>query len=210
MAVKKLFSGFWCAVMILSNFTFAYAAEETALSGTRNYNLVSEDTQDLYADFPMVINSSIGMDMSLSIQFRYLKNILPEDYADITITDLSTNSVIESYHLTSGNDFIAWGDVENEKHFLVTITQSIGNIKNIYTGYIETKFVPADFPVNIKLSSKEYYFNKGEEFSCIAMKKVGVNTGCYPTEDEDCVSTYKTSGVIDLLDNDGLITFYSY
>ena len=42
------------------------------------------------------------------------------------------------------------------------------------------------------------------------MKKVGVNTGCYHAEDEDCVSTYKTSGVIDLLDNDGLITFYSY
>ncbi|UKI37449.1 MAG: hypothetical protein L6V93_04745 [Clostridiales bacterium] len=107
--VVKNFSGFWCAVMILSHFTFAYAAEETALSVARNYNLVSEDTQDLYADFPMVINSSIGMDMSLSIQFRYLKNIFPADYADITITDLSTNAVIESYHLTSDNDFYCMG-----------------------------------------------------------------------------------------------------
>ena len=112
MVVKKLFSGFWCAVMILSHFTFAYAAEETALSVTRNYNLVSEDTQDLYADFPIVISSSIGMDMSLSIQFRYLKNIFPADYANIPITDLSSNSVIESYPLTPDTDFIVLSEVE--------------------------------------------------------------------------------------------------
>lgn len=209
MTIKKLLSGVLCASMLLSSFTFASANEATTSADSWNYNLVSESSKDLYADFPMSINKTIGKDMSLSMQFRYLKNISTNDSVEMTITDLSDNSVVENYKLTDDNNFIIWNDVENNKYFSVSITENINGVENVFNGYINTKFVPADFPVNMTLGTKEYTLNNGEEFSAVAIKKVGVHANCDHDADSECIATCKTSGLLDLLAANELDTFYS-
>lgn len=209
MTIKKLLSGVLCASMLLSSFTFASANEAPTSADSWNYNLVSESSKDLYADFPMIINKSIGKDMSLSMQFQYLKNISADDTVEITITDLSDNSVVENYELTEDNNFIIWNDVENNKYFSISVAENINGVENMFNGYINTKFVPTDFPVNMTLGNKEYALNNGEEFSAVAIKKIGVHANCDHDDDTECVATCKTSGVLDLLAANELDTFYS-
>lgn len=209
MTIKKLLSGVLCASMLLSSFTFVSANEAPTSADSWNYNLVSESSKDLYADFPMIINKSIGKDMSLSMQFQYLKNISANDTVEVTITDLSDNSVVENYELTEDNNFIIWNDVENNKYFSISVAENINGVENMFNGYINTKFVPTDFPVNMTLGNKEYALNNGEEFSAVAIKKIGVHANCDHDDDTECVATCKTSGVLDLLAANELDTFYS-
>ena len=209
MTIKRTLSGIICAAMIFSGVNMAYAEETAAPADSWNYNLVSEATKDLYADFPMIIDKSIGKDMSLSIQMQYLKNITENDSAEISVVDLADNSIVDSKQLSSDNTYIVLDNVENNKYFSVTLNENLNGIETSYTGYINTKFVPADFPVNIKLGNTEYNLNNGEEFYEIAMKKVGVNASCNHDEDEECTDDCLTASVISYISPEELNTFYS-
>lgn len=207
MKVKKFISGILCASILLSSMTAVLATEQTS-TDSWNYSLVTESTKDLYADFPMHITKSIGQEMSLSIQFQYLKNISVNDTVEVTITDLSNNSVIGNYQLTSSNSFIIWGDVANDKNYSVSITENLNGNQETYTGYINTKFTQTDFPVNITLGDKTYNYNQGEEFSTVSYKKVGERATCTHDENEDCTSACSIASVLQTVDENGLNSFY--
>ena len=140
---------------------------------------------------------------------QYLKNITENDSAEISVVDLADNSIVDSKQLSSDNTYIVLDNVENNKYFSVTLNENLNGIETSYTGYINTKFVPADFPVNIKLGNTEYNLNNGEEFDEIAMKKVGVNAACNHDEDEECTDDCLTASVISYISPEELNTFYS-
>ena len=86
MKIKKLFSGFVCATMLLSSFPVAFA-NETVTNGIWNPAYVTDNTQALYEDFPMMIDNTIGRDMSMSMQFQYLKKT--SQFGDVALSELT-------------------------------------------------------------------------------------------------------------------------
>ena len=130
MTIKRTLSGIICAAMIFFGAKIAYAEETAAPADSWNYNLVSEATKDLYADFPMIIDKSIGKDMSLSIQMQYLKNITENDSAEISVVDLADNSIVDSKQLSSDNTYIVLDNVENNKYFPLLLTKILTGLKH--------------------------------------------------------------------------------
>ena len=208
MKIKKLLSVFVCATMLLSGFPVAFA-NETVTNSIWNSAYVTDNTQALYEDFPMMIDNTLGRDMSMSMQFQYLKNISSNDSVSVTITDLADNSIIAEYDLTQNDTYIIWNDVENNKSFSIKIDENINDIQKEYIGIINTKNVKAEFPANLTLGNIEYTQNSGEEFDGVLIKKVGARATCNHNENEECVQACTNASLVDFIESENLDTFYS-
>ena len=202
--IKKLLAGVISASMMFSNMIITKAEETPPGNDHWNYDLVSEDTKDLYADFPLLIDKCMGKDMTMSLDFQYLKNINDGDSVEITVTDLADDSVIKDVDLTSDIGYFDLEDIDNNKNIKVSVSENLGGDINQYDGYINTEFVAVDFPVDITIGETEYNYNNGEDVSQIAVKKVGVQPECNHGEDEECNDNCKTASVLDFYEADEL------
>lgn len=147
--LKKILAGVISASMMFSNMIITKAEETPPGNDHWNYDLVSEDTKDLYAEFPLLIDKCMGKDMTMSLDFQYLKNINDGDSVEITVTDLADNSVIKDVDLTSDIGYFDLEDIDNNKNIKVSVSENLGGDINQYDGYINTEFVAVDFPVDI-------------------------------------------------------------
>lgn len=205
---KRLLSGAVCASMLLSSIGMAYATEATT-EDVWNNKLICEEYEGIYEDFPMTIDKTLGKDMSLSIQMSYLKNIASGDTVSVTIVDISNDKMIMEYDLSSDNVYINLENVENNKSFEIDLYENINGVENTYVGYISTKFVGADFPVDLKLGENSYNYNNGENVDTVLIKKVGAQTACDHLDDNECTDDCKASKLIKSLNPEDMTSFYS-
>lgn len=190
--------------MLVSGFGFAYASETDTDVGEVTTASAYNAVDDVYADFPMAISKTIRKDMGLSIQMKYVKEIASGDVVSVDITDAADGSAVASYELSADDTGFNWDNVENDKTFEVTV-----NDGSEYVGYVTTKFVAADFPVDMMLGNTEYNGNNGETFSHVSMKKVGEHPVCNHEEDEECTDSCKTASLVQRLSADDMMSFYS-
>ncbi len=209
MKIKKIFSGILCASMILSSFTFVNAENTAEMTDYWNYNLVSESTKALYTQFPMTVDKTIGKNMSMSMRFQYLKNISANDAVEVIITDLNNNIQVGQFDLNCNKNSITLNDVENDKNFSIEIYENLGGVNNTYIGYISTKYVKADFPVNMSFNGVSHTLNQGEQISNVAMKKVGADVVCEHEDDADCTDACKSSATLQIIEINEFDSFYS-
>lgn len=201
---KKFISGLIAAMMMLSNMSAIQAEETQSNDNFWNYDLVSEDTKDIYADFPFLIDKCMGKDMTMSLDFQYLKNIENDDSVEVTVTNTNDSSVVKHIDLSSDLTYFELEDIENDKHFCISVSEVLGGHAAQYTGYIDTKLVSVDCPIDITIGDKEYKGNNGEYIAQVAVKKVGVQPVCNHSEDEDCNDNCKMASVLDFYEFDEL------
>lgn len=197
------------AAMGISSFTAVFAENETPkTSSVWNYNLIDQGTEDLYSEFPFSINKLMRQEMKMDLSFLYLKNLEKCDMIEISVTDTDDDSVILSKTLTSEDSSVYLEDVPNNKTYRISVDETIGNDSNQYLGYIETKYVTADFPINITLGSNIIENNSGEELSNLKYKKVGERPVCNHEEDEPCSDECRLSNFIHKISLNDKDTFY--
>lgn len=209
---RKSISVILGAALTVTSSVCAFAQDiETMDVSSDNWDstYVDSTSSKLYEDFPMMINKTIGKDMAMSIEMRYLKNLSEDDNAEVAITDLSDGSVIERYQLTESEKFVIWDDVKNGGQFAVTLTENISGTENEYNGFIKTMYINEDFPVDITLGDRVYNNSKDVEYAYVAMKKVGDEPVCNHAEDEECGENCGTASILTFLNEDELNTFYS-
>ncbi len=209
---RKSISVILGAALTVTSSVCAFAQDiETMDVSSDNWDstYVDSTSSKLYEDFPMMINKTIGKDMAMSIEMRYLKNLSEDDNAEVAITDLSDGSVIERYQLTESEKFVIWDDVKNGGQFAVTLTENISGTENEYNGFIKTMYINEDFPVDITLGDRVYNNSKDVEYAYVAMKKVGDEPVCNHAEDEECGENCGTASTLTFLNEDELNTFYS-
>ena len=209
---RKSISVILGAALTVTSSVCAFAQDiETMDVSSDNWDssLVSGEYTKLYEEFPMKINKSLGAEMSLSMQFMYMKTITDNDSVSVSISDMTDGSEINNYQLTNENKYIVWNDVDNDKAYVVSIVENLNGIETMYDGYINTKYVPADFPVDIKIGNTEYARDNGEGISAIAMKKVGEFIECSHDPDEECTEECAAKNNPKVYKKEQFQTFYS-
>ena len=209
---RKSISVILGAALTVTSSVCAFAQDiETMDVSSYNWDssLVSGEYTKLYEEFPMKINKSLGAEMSLSMQFMYMKTITDNDSVSVSISDMTDGSEINNYQLTNENKYIVWNDVDNDKAYVVSIVENLNGIETMYDGYINTKYVPADFPVNIKIGNMDYARDNGEAISAIAMKKVGEFMECSHDPDEECTEECAAKNNPKVYKKEQFQTFYS-
>lgn len=206
---KKFISLAMAACILGSTVAFAQTESNTESSDSWNTDMIDETTINLYEDFPMQIDKNIGQDMRLDLHFSYLKILSDEDNVQFTMTDLSTDDIVVSEMITAEDTSVVMTDVPNNKQYSLVINENIGGTVSEYIGYITTKHVAANFPVDMTLGNYCISNNSGETFNNVKIKKVGDNPVCNHEEEESCTDSCKLSSYIDTLTGDELNTFYS-
>jgi len=194
--------------MLMSTQSMAFA-QDAAPVDVPGSQLIQEETNNLYSNFPVQINKSIRKDMGMDMSFRYLKGIDENDSVQITIKDLNTNSVCAEETLSPTDKKLSFKNVPNNAVYSVTVNEQIDGVANEYVGYVKTKFVQTDFPVDLKLGDVEYENNSGETHSNVLIKKVGENPECNHEEDEECTEACSIGSVVSEITESELDSFYS-
>ena len=172
---KKFISLAMAACILGSTVAFAQTESNTESSDSWNTDMIDETTINLYEDFPMQIDKNIGQDMRLDLHFSYLKILSDEDNVQFTLTDLSTDDIVVSEMITAEDTSVVMTDVPNNKQYSLVINENIGGTVSEYIGYITTKHVAANFPVDMTLGNYCISNNSGETFNNVKIKKVGDN-----------------------------------
>lgn len=215
MKIKKVLAITLCVLMVLCNGILSIAEsdnQDVAINESCeiwNTNLVDETISDIYSDFPFSLDKVIGKDMDMSITMLYLKNLEESDSVTVTILDDANSQIVQTYEITKDHTSLTWENVENNKTFLISVEENLNGVIREYAGVISTSFVPASFPVDLKLGNKMYYYNNGETFSHVMIKKVGENPVCQHDEDEECDSSCSISHYIQTINPDELSSFYA-
>lgn len=204
--LKKIIS----AGLVLANLTpcvFAETNNEEVSANVWNYNIVEEGTENLYNDFPMIIDKYSKSEMGMELVFTYLKNLTDNDSVTLEITDVSDNSVVAEKTLTNEDHVLFFDSVDNNKQYHVELNENIASKTNQYSGYIETSFMPADFPVNMTLGN--YVIDEYEENSTSIMyKKIGDMPNCTHENEADCEPECKLNSYVHTVSPNELNTFY--
>lgn len=208
--IKSIISCLVATGILISGFSVVGAENTLENESTDVWNslLVDAGTEGLYADFPVRIDKAIRKDMRMDLSFQYLKNLDPEDSVVLTITDMDSNTEITEKTFSSSENIAVFQDVPNEKTYAIEISETIDNVSKDYTGYVETKYVPTDFPVNMTLGSNKIENVDGKTASNVLIKQVGNNPVCTHAEDEPCTDDCSISSVVDVLEPEDLDTFY--
>jgi len=184
-------------------------AEESVVDNW-NYDVVSEELTGLYSDFPVIIDKLLGQDMELTLHFKYLKNITGNDSVGFILRDMADNTVITEQVLKEGESSLLVKNVENNRNLHLVISENLNGYTNTYNGYITTKFVPTDFPVDIKIGDTLLDNNAGEEFVNVLVKKVGEMPVCNHDDESECDESCGVSGIIERYTAEEMATsFYS-
>jgi len=191
MKFKKLICSVLSATMIMSNVTIIMAETTQETDSLWNYRLIEEGSEHLYDDFPFAVNKSMKQNMGMDLHFQYLKNIDADDEVTVRISDISDNSVKVEKELSVDDRVVHYNNIPNEETYLVEISENIDGETNSYTRYIETKFIEADFPVNMTLGNTTIEQNNGEEFDCVMYRKVSEQT----TDISGVAQTYPINSV---------------
>lgn len=204
--LKKIIS----AGLVLANLTpcvFAETNNEEVSANVWNYNIVEEGTENLYSDFPMIIDKYSKPEMGMDLVFTYLKNLTDNDSVTLEIKDVSDNSVVAEKTFTNKDCDLVFESVDNNKQYRVELNENIASKSNQYSGYIETSFMPADFPVNMTLGN--YVIDEYKENSTSIMyKKIGDMPNCTHEDNSDCGSECSLLAYVHTVSPDELNTFY--
>ena len=98
--LKKSISVILGAALAVTSSVCAFAQDiETNVDMSDNWDisLVDGEYTKIYEEFPMMINKSIGANMSLSLQFMYMKNISDDANVTVCITDMIDGNLINNY-----------------------------------------------------------------------------------------------------------------
>lgn len=210
MKFKSLTASIICAAMMASSVSFAETISTETIESPAISELPAEtNSESIYAEFPMSIDKTIEKDMGMSLHLQYEKDMTDIDEVAVTIVDFDSKDIIFDESLTEDNDYICLSSVENDKTYLVEVSETTDGVSETYAGMIKTKYVPTDFPVNMTLGNKCIENNQGETFSHILMKKVGDNPSCNHEEDEECNENCSIASKITKIMPEELNTFYS-
>ena len=209
MAYLKKFTSIALSIcMLLSIHGFALADNNTQ-PNTQSDQANQEELNNLYSDFPVQIDKTIRKDMTMDMTFEYPKDLGEDDFVNITITNVLDNSVCMEYVFSANDKRMSFKNVPNNTVYCVSVSEQIDGSAEEYVGYIETKFVKTDFPVDLQLGDIEYNNNSGETHTNVLIKKVGDNPICTHNEDEECTSSCSISSVVSEIPENELDTFYS-
>ena len=169
---KKIISTMLSVAMFASFVPSVMAETNETTNSIWNYSLIESGSEVLYESFPFIVDSTRRNNMGMDLYFQYLKNISDDSSVNVKITDTSNDSIVINKTLSNGDLSVYFSEIPNEKIYLVEVTENLdGQVKN-YTKYIETKFLPADFPVNMTLGDTVINNNFGEEFTHIMYRKI--------------------------------------
>lgn len=190
--------------------------DETSVAGNVisdsvwNRSIVGVGSEEAYEEFPVLISKSIYGDMQMALTFQYLKMVSESNTASITIRDIETDEILIEKTFTEEDGSVSLGDMAIGKHFLIEVYEETDGVPKGYTAVVNTKYVAADFPVNVVIGENTINNNRSEEaFSFVAIKKVGDHPVCNHEEDEPCVETCDLAYYIRHIMPDELGTFYN-
>ena len=209
---RKSISVILGAALTVTSSVCAFAQDiETVDASSDNWDssLVNGKYTKLYEEFPMIISKSIGKDMAMTLELQYLKAISESDTVTVDIMNLKSEETVYGEQLTPDSTFITVDNIENDTKYAILVDEEISGTPKRYTGLIETKFVPAKFPINVTLGDREFNYNQGEIVSDILIKKVGDEPECVHEENEPCTNECSIANVIDEISSENLNSFYS-
>lgn len=199
---NKVLALFLCFVLVLGTNSIIFAKNDTEDTNNiwdRVY--VEEGLENLYTDFPMIVNKEVNEFMELNIILDYVKNISENDYVKVSISDYGSGESIDEKVLQQNEKNIRLKNLAIDSTYKINIEETINDTQNVYTGVIKTKYDTADFPVNMKIGDNEIQNNSGETFQNVSIKQVGIELSQPNEEDEE----YDPIGIIE---PEQLETFY--
>ncbi len=109
-----------------------------------NVDALGDAVPVVYEDFPMSIDGFINDFAELSLSLRYMKKLQDFSSVHLTITDTATNNNVYDSNLTQ-NAFYS-PVLSADKQYIVTLTETIGNVSDEYKRIVNTETVDADMP----------------------------------------------------------------
>lgn len=97
-----------------------------------------------YEDFPISLSSYVDEYSNMCLTISYKKNLSDNDFANVTIKDIDSNSVVYQNNLNTGT--VHTGNLAMDKNYMITVSETFDNETAEYKRIISTANTSAEMP----------------------------------------------------------------